>query len=75
MKGVSNLKLKPIESDFEADSHGKIKCCCVECGKEVTEKNTDFFPIYCNACKPIKNLKENWKPLGAGTVSRIFIIK
>ena len=54
-----------------------IKPRCCECGevleKSVASKNPSFA-LSCDKCKPVRNLKESWRPLGNGHVSRIFIL-
>lgn len=50
---------------------------CSECNEKLPNASSSGTPAYllcCEKCKPIKHLKENWKPLGSGKVSRIFRI-
>ena len=54
-----------------------IKPRCCECGDVLenlpASKNPSFSKC-CDKCLPVKNLKNSWRPLGNGQVSRIFIL-
>jgi hypothetical protein len=60
-------QLRPIQS---------LVCC--QCHKEIgftdnsTEKSRE---AYCESCKPVGELKQTWRPLGAGRVSGIFRLR
>jgi hypothetical protein len=52
---------------------------CAECGAELDRQPTAYeayqvMRVYCKECQPVADVKENWRPLGAGTVSRIFFV-
>ena len=66
-----------MAEDYRKRSFTKPRC--VACGVELTPKRADYDTpkrrFYCTDCVPIRDMKENWKPLGGGTVSRVFIVK
>ena len=55
------------------------KPVCAECAKELPPRKTDYDQqqrrLYCEDCAAIGEVKDNWKPLAGGTVSRVFFIK
>lgn len=49
---------------------------CCECGKDMPSQRATYetnYRLYCDRCKPIADVKKNWRPIGSGSVARIFV--
>lgn len=51
---------------------------CSECGLELPEAPATYSSsrrLYCESCAPVGDVKADWKPLGTGSVQRMFVIR
>ncbi|MCC6952708.1 MAG: hypothetical protein IT290_01180 [Deltaproteobacteria bacterium] len=53
-----------------------LRCC--ECSKPLESLPASYetqVRLYCDSCKPIKDVKENWKPYVGGSGAQVWIVK
>lgn len=69
------LECEKIVVGLDEEVSSEKKHFCTQCGEAVLEGSackTPSYLVFCDFCRPIKRLKDTWKPLNSGTVSRIF---